>query len=70
MNSIVLTCPVCHGETVGVFPIVNTETEEVYGCVGYCRSLRCKVRRVTYNKNGTAIHITRWDNLEKKKKFC
>ena len=69
MNGIALTCPVCHGETVGVFPIVNTETEEVYGYVGYCRSLRCKVRKVTYDKNGTAIHFTKWTNLEKKKKF-
>ena len=69
MNNITLVCPRCHGETVGVFSIVNIDNGEIYGYYGYCKSLRCKVRKVTYNKNGTAIHFTKWTNLEKKKKF-
>jgi len=69
MNGMILTCPVCHGNVVGIDTIVNIDNGKIYGYIGYCKSLRCKVRKVTYNKNGTAIHITKWDNLEKKKKF-
>jgi len=69
MNGMMLTCPVCHGETVGVFPIVNTETEETYGYYGYCKSLKCKVRRITYDKNGTAVHFTKWGSIKEKRKF-
>jgi len=69
MNGAILTCPVCHGETVGVFSIVNIDNGEIYGYVGYCKSLKCRVRKVTYDKNGTAIHFTKWINLESKKKF-
>jgi len=69
MNSMILVCPKCHGNVVGVDTIVNIDNGEIYGYYGYCKSLRCRVRRVTYDKNGTAIHFTKWTNLEKKKKF-
>ena len=49
-----IVCPKCHGRLVGLSPIINTETTEIYGYYGYCPSLKCKVRR---------------ENLDKKKKF-
>ena len=69
MNGIALTCPVCHGEAVGISPIINTDNGVTYGYVGYCKSLKCRVRKVTYNKDKKAIHYTEWNNLESKRKF-
>ena len=69
MNGMMLTCPRCHGSVVGIDTIIDVGSGEVYGYYGYCKSLKCKVRRITYNKNGTAVYYTKWNNLEKKKKF-
>ena len=64
-----IVCPKCHGRLVGLSPIINTETTEIYGYYGYCPSLKCKVRRVTLDKNYRVISFTEWKNLDKKKKF-
>jgi len=69
MNSMILVCPRCHGSVVGIDTIIDVGSGEVYGYYGYCKSLKCRVRRVTYNKDKKAIHYTEWNNLESKRKF-
>mgnify|MGYP000135470191 CR=1 FL=1 len=63
------TCPKCHGKIVSLSPIINTETTEIYGYHGYCCSLKCKVRRVTFDKNFNAVGFTKWSSLDKKKEY-
>jgi len=64
-----VTCPVCHGEVVNLYPIINSSTGETYGFYGYCPSLKCKVRRVTFDKNFKAVGFTKWSSLDKKKEY-
>jgi len=69
MNIPKLTCPNCHGAIVGISILQNLETQEVYGYIGYCKSLRCRVRKVTYDVNFKAIGVTKFSSLQKKKEF-
>jgi len=66
---VILVCPICHGEVVGIHPIINTDNGEIFGYYGYCKSLKCRVRRITYDRNFKAISFTKWNNLSKKRKF-
>ena len=64
-----VTCPVCHGKIVSLTPIINVETTEVYGYHGYCCSLKCRVKRVTFDRDFRAISFTKWSSLNEKRKF-
>jgi len=66
--AISLTCPVCHGKLVSVYPTLNKDTDEVLYYTGYCSSLRCRVKRVVLTREFRVVGYNKHKTLEKKRK--
>ncbi len=63
-----LTCPICHGQLVSVFPIYLEDFSNPIGYYGYCPSLRCKVKKVVFGRDLRVVHVYKFKDLNQKKK--
>jgi len=72
MMSKIFRCPRCHGEVIGILPIIlfdhNNAIYTVVGYEGFCSSLRCRVCKVTYDKNYNVVGIRMFKDLQTKRK--
>lgn len=62
-----LRCPNCHSKLIGIWTIHSNDYSDILFIYGYCPSLKCRIRKVTFDKNLRVLSTTRFSSLEKKK---
>lgn len=68
MMSKIFRCPRCHGEVIGILPIILENPLDIVGYEGFCSSLRCRVQKITYDKNYNVVGIRMFKDLQTKRK--
>jgi len=68
MMSKIFRCPRCHGEVISILPIILENPLDIVGYEGFCSSLRCRVCKVTYDKNYNVVGIRMFKDLQTKRK--
>ena len=62
-----IRCPNCHSKLIGIWKVFNEDYTDILFIHGYCPSLRCKARKVTFDKNLKVLSVQKFSSLEKKK---
>ena len=66
----IVRCPNCHGRIVGIQKVFDDEYNLLFYW-GYCPSLRCLVKRVTFYSDGRVLSVVKFKSLkEKRKAIC
>ena len=63
-----IRCPICHSKLIGVRKEFNKETWETLKIMGYCPSVKCKVKRAIFNKNLSLLSVEYYKSLKVKRK--
>jgi len=62
-----IRCPNCHSKLIGIWKVFNEDYTDILYIHGYCPSLKCRIRKVTFDKNLKVLSTTKYNSLEKKK---
>jgi len=66
--SIVLTCPKCRSELVATQVSYFNGGDVILSYTGYCPSLKCRVRKVTFDRNYRVVGYRSYKTLETKRR--
>ena len=62
-----MRCPNCRGRIVGIQKVFDDEYNLLFYW-GYCPSLRCLVKRVTFYSDGRVLSVVKFKSLKEKRK--
>ena len=64
----ILKCPICHSTLINVTPIIDMGSLIPIGYEGYCPSMRCTCKKITFDKDYNVIGIKRFRDINTKRR--
>lgn len=62
-----IRCPNCHSRLIGIWITHDSNYSDILFIYGYCPSLKCKTKRVTFDKNLKVLSTTKYSSIDKKR---
>jgi len=64
----ILKCPICHSTLIHITPIILENPLDIIGYEGYCPSMRCTCKKITFDKDYNVIGIKRFRDINTKRR--